>query len=144
MSEFVCNICDKSYKHRQSLSVHKKKCKLTVNQYDSDKNDDKRYPNSIQNSIQNVSKSIHQKQEKIETFKCDYCEKEYKYRSGKYKHQKKCKHKNNKELFTKEDMDEKIDELKMEMLKMMNKKYKMHHNTFKKIQRELKTMKKTN
>jgi hypothetical protein len=139
---YNCNICNKSYKYRQNLYRHKKKCNITGNEVESISNDINVYPNDIHNDIQNdiqsVSKCIQQKRDTIITFKCNYCDKEYKYRSGKYKHQKSCSKKyEEKETYTKENMEQTIDKLKAEMLEMFNKQFKMHHKTFDKLQRDL-------
>ena len=36
-SKFICEFCNKEYKHRQSLSVHRKKCTIIPNKSNSKK-----------------------------------------------------------------------------------------------------------
>jgi hypothetical protein len=134
---YNCNICNKSYKYRQNLYRHKKQCNITNNELKPNISNIV-YPNDIHNDIQMISKCIQQNTNKTVMFKCNYCDKEYKYRSGKYKHQKNCSKKSEEtKIYTKEDMKQTIDKLKEEMFEMFNKQFKMHHKTFNKLQRDL-------
>ena len=145
MTSYVCDLCNKSYKHRQSLSIHKKKCigiKNELNLKFCNQNVTQMSPSCNPNvTLLSPSKidsvEIHQKQENNNLYQCDYCDKTYKYRQGKSRHQKNCKAKINNELFSKDEVDKKIDEMKSEMLKIFNKKYKMHHKTFDKLKRDI-------
>ena len=153
MSEFSCNYCSKSYKHRQNLHRHLKQCKEKQNEYNSttkkphDKSKYKPYDKSIisQNGLSFSSKNDDitvkitcKTGENKKTYKCEYCDKVYKHYQSRHKHQKKCALKTeDKDTFTKEEMDQKINEMKTEMMKMFNKQFKMHHKTFDKLKRNL-------
>ena len=149
MTEYQCDFCSKTYKHRQSLSVHKKKCKFNNSQLIPE-NDKSKYKPNDKSSISQNGLSFSQKNvdtsvnsntntgEIKKLYKCEYCDKVYKHYQSRYKHQKKCPMKtDDKDTFTKEDMDQKINEMRAEMLEMFNKQFKMHHKTFDKLKRNL-------
>lgn len=144
MKEYKCNYCNKKYTNRQNLFRHKKKCEVNDNKFKTIENNEDipfiyhkytildyaRYP---KNTI--LFKEFEDDNDnKIDKYKCDYCDKEYKFKSGKYRHQRKCKNNVNEQD---EIMEEKIEELKKNMLEVLNKRYKMHHKTFEKIRRDL-------
>ena len=138
MSEFTCNICNNSYKHKQSLSRHKK-LKHSSDNNDNNEfnlvNDNNNAQKCIQKCIQNVSKVypryIHDISNEGKVYKCKYCDKEFKYSSGKYKHQKNCKH--SSKHSSDDIMTAAINAIKDEIMEMMNKKFKIHHKTFEKL-----------
>jgi len=83
-----------------------------------------------------------------ELLKCEFCNKVYKHIQSKNRHQKKCTliYKNKCEKLEKENLELKnkykkhnneIKELKEQLLDVMNKQCKMHHQTFNKIQNQL-------
>lgn len=97
---FQCSICDKNYSCRQNLYKHNKRYHLHSKKPDNIPNDYiciKELSLGLQKGIQKVSLGLHSGlqsglQEPYETFKCNYCDKSYKHKSNKYRHQKKCKH----------------------------------------------------
>lgn len=159
MSKFICELCNKEYCHKQSLYNHKKRIhknekidNVSENKKKNNKksyNVSKVYPKCIQNSNKFVSKNGYildtnnknnlelENNNSISKYKCDYCDRTYKYSSGKYKHQKKCKLNNNISI---EEMDNKIDLLKEEFMKILTANFKMHPKKFEKLRREMKTI----
>ena len=137
---YECNLCFKNYKHKQSLYKHKKKCNF--NQYES-KIDQcsinvAKCSKNVASGKSKCSINVAFSEQNSSSNKCKYCQKEFKHSSSRYRHEKKCKETYDVEMLSKEVMDQKINEIKNEMLSFMNKKYKMHHNTFKKLKRQLK------
>ena len=81
---YLCKECGKEYKHRQNLSRHMK----LKHQYTP--KPPKIYHSCIQKPPQN-------------DYICRYCNKCFSFSSGKYRHEKKCKNKQNPEdMITKE------------------------------------------
>ena len=132
--KFICKICNNYYKSYQSLWNH-----------------NRRFHPNLNHSEQNMSISmsiLSHSEPKLILFKCDFCDKEYKHIQSKNRHQKKCMliYKNKCEKLEKENLELKnkyekhnneIKELKEQLLEMMNKQCKMHHQTFNKIQNQL-------
>jgi hypothetical protein len=127
MSEYNCTNCSKVYKYRQSLHKHKKKCIQVNNELNSTTNNTVNLDNNISNNNQ-------QTQVVKETYKCIYCNKEYKYKSSKYKHQKLCSKKtednelnaetetNTEEeqrTYTRAEVEFKLNEVRAEMMEML-------------------------
>ena len=52
--------------------------------------------------LKNNEEEIQPKKNNINSFQCDYCDKTYKYRQGKSRHQKSCKKRENNDKFTKD------------------------------------------
>jgi len=111
---FICELCTKKYKHRQSLYKHN--C-LSVSQKSPSGHPEvsKSHPNVDCNESSLFESTL---------FKCDYCPKEFKYKQGKSRHQIKCKQNitNNRndyahvydpdnKVFKLIDKDELVDEL---------------------------------
>jgi len=125
---FYCEICEKNYKSIQSLSNHKRKfhpknikksSNITQNQGKSLKKSSNITQNQGDNT-QNTSKII-----------CEFCNKSYTRKDNLKRHLTKCKKKDSFELIKKEN-----EIMKKELLKLMNKKCKIHPNTLKKICRD--------
>jgi len=150
MSEYTCKNCTKTYKYRQNLHRHMKNCFMSE-KHEDESNDNrvsKRYPKGIQNTSEGIQKGIqngYPDDTALESnglpYRCNYCNRGYKYKSGKYKHQKKCLSKS--DLVSRDEMDNKIEEIKETMLQFMNKNFKMHHKTFAKLQRDLRSVNNT-
>jgi hypothetical protein len=97
----------------------------------------KSYPSVIQ-KLSNCNPKVIQNDEnvipKLSTYKCKYCDKEYKYRSGKCKHEKKCcvkkekENKNNSLQNQLDDMKKKINAMESE-----NEKQAKEINKLKKL-----------
>jgi hypothetical protein len=120
---FYCEICEKNYKSIQSLSNHKRKFHPKVSQ------------KVIQNGVK-VSQKVSQNDEKVsqkvsKKIICKVCKKEYKHKQSLWRHEKKC---NKKDYLEKIEKENEI--MKKELLKLMNKKCKIHPNTLKKICRD--------
>lgn len=147
MKEYRCNNCNKLYKYRQTLFRHKKVCKVVKNE-----NDDAKSTFSPQNSTfgpQNSTFSPHNttllnNEPNIEEnkLKCNHCMKIYSRSDSLARHIKICKKRNesSEEMISKSELELEINNLKKEMLKYMNKAFKMHPKTFDKLQRDLKTI----
>lgn len=152
--KFVCKICEKEYKTKNSLKVHKSKfhsnafyskngCQIIKNVYEND------ICKSVISRITSVSQMSAMRQPNVsqvsrvslkEQNTCEFCGKNYKHRQSKFKHQKKCKEvyleKNKLDLNFIEKKKE-LEDLKREMLDLLNKNYKMHPKKFQKIQNQL-------
>jgi len=132
--KFICKICNKNYKSYQSLWNHNHRFHPNLNRNE-------------QNMSISVSILSHNEQ-KITMYKCDFCDRDYKHIQSKNRHQKKCTliYKDKCEKLEKENLelknkykkhDNEIKELKDQLLDIMNKQCKMHHQTFNKIQNQL-------
>ncbi len=80
---FQCKICQKKYASKQSLSNHKRikhKDEKKIPKNDQPKNE-------LHKNIDIVSISTNIN---IGPYECKYCNKKYKFRQGKYRHQAKC------------------------------------------------------
>jgi hypothetical protein len=90
-------------------------------------------PKVIQSNLvsnPNVIQSNHSKNK--EEYMCKYCNKKFQYRQGKWKHEQKCKEKDNKNDKM-EKLEKQIEELKDLILKSM----KIHPKTLQKINNQL-------
>jgi hypothetical protein len=121
--KYHCNICNKSYKHRQSLYNHNKQKHSVQNDGETGNKPYDGHPKVIIRSskshhqvIQKSSLSHHCKSSEepsniednnvVSVYICEYCSKKYKYKQGKSRHLKVCKKKIEEEarLFNKELM----------------------------------------
>ena len=149
LKKHVCNICNKEYSTRQNLWKHNK------NNHTIESNPDvlKVIHNSNPKVILSSSKNV-QKQ-----FSCIKCNAIFKYKQGKWKHEKKCNINNQsetellkkqnellqqqlkeKDLKIKEETElfkKEIDLMKKQMLEIMNKQNKIHPKTLTKINKQL-------
>jgi hypothetical protein len=135
---YKCNICNKNYKYRQSLSRHKiNKHKSNISHYvnndkpyiSHDANTDK--PNISLNTNKNIANSN-------DLYKCNFCDKKYMHYQSRWKHEKKCKENlliQNKKL--KEDHLKEIEQLKEQLLEILKKECKIHPKTLQKINKQL-------
>ncbi len=75
----------------------------------------------------------------IKTFKCSYCDNEFKFNQSRWRHEKTCKEKliKNKEDDLKNEFMSQINELKKQIADLMNEKYKMHPKTFQKMKNNI-------
>ena len=139
MDDRYCKICAKKYSSYKSLWNHVKKFHV--------ENKSKSNPKVIHNTSKSNPKVIHNTSKSnpkvtldipdVNNFKCRYCDKMYKYKQGKYKHEQLC---NNKEL---NDDSYKIAKLEKENLEIKNtlnellKLCKIHPKTLHKINNQL-------
>lgn len=80
MNSFVCLKCNKEFKRKYNLERHQsRKSDCIYNKKVDDLEDDNISKSS---NYPNTKKSI--------KYVCNYCNKEYKYRQGLYKHRQKC------------------------------------------------------
>jgi hypothetical protein len=145
MSKVICNLCGKLYSSNNSLCNHKRLYHKIIKRNKNTNNEliinntntrvskgypkgiqiyPKRYPMGIQNNNDNINDSNNNdnsvNNKNIIKYKCNYCDKEYKYKSGKYKHQKKCKN-NNGDLHNKlKVMESDLKKYKAELSKVNN------------------------
>ena len=132
-----CKICNKYYSSYKSLWNHNKKyhdnllseSNPIVIQKSSTSN-----PKVIQESSESNPKVI-QESSNIKPFKCNYCSNCYKYKQGKYKHEKLCKNKdeysNTMNQIKKENIEIKL------MLTNILKLCKIHPKTLQKLNNQL-------
>lgn len=113
--KFLCSICGKNYSSRQSLYNHKKRMHTEK---------DATFPTF---SKPKVSLNNTESKPKVsQIYQCKYCDKVYKHKQSKYKHEKKCKHNTNVNYISKEEHLEELQKLKEELTaqftKMLNEK----------------------
>ena len=113
--KFLCSICGKNYSSRQSLYNHKKRMHTEK---------DVTFPTF---SKPKVSLNNTESKPKVsQIYQCKYCDKVYKHKQSKYKHEKKCKHNTNVNYISKEEHLEELQKLKEELTaqftKMLNEK----------------------
>jgi len=119
-TEYKCEHCNKQYSSYKSRWLHIKKYHST--------NDNPKViqsnPKNLQSNpkvIQKSSKIIQNINEKDSQFKCNYCNKSFKYKQGKWKHEQKCKTKDNNQVDNNQikKLEDQITELKTLLLKSM-------------------------
>lgn len=138
----ICKYCDKEYKSYSSRSNHIRKFHINPKVIQShpqmDYRETKSHPKS--SSIEGNS-----------SLYCQYCNKVFKYKQGKWKHEQKCKNnqtsedskdviiKELKEIIKKQDdmIKTKFSEMKNELLETLNKNAKIHPKTLEKINKQL-------
>ena len=111
----LCSICGKKYSSRQSLHNHKKRMHPEK---------DTTFPTFSKSKVSlNIAKS---KSIVSQIYQCKYCDKVYKHKQSKYKHEKNCKHNTNVNYISKEEHLEELEKLKEELTaqftKMLNEK----------------------
>jgi hypothetical protein len=135
---YICKICNKKYKYRQSLSRHNiTKHKSNIS-HDTIKDKSNISHNAV-NDKPNIS--IYNKK-KISTsddlYKCHFCEKKYIHYQSRWKHEKKCKNNLKKEIdLLKEKHSKELEEMKEQLLEILKKECKMHPKTLQKINKQL-------
>jgi len=137
---YKCEICDKNYKHRQSLYKHKNK----FHPESQPKNNSWVASGCPKVNIKMLPVS-HNNEDGKGIFFCKFCNKKFLHKQSKYRHEKKCKEnlivknqileKENQEL--KEMFENEILILKEQLLDSINKNCKMHPKTLQKINRQL-------
>jgi hypothetical protein len=154
MTNYQCTNCNKNYVSRQNLFRHKKICKgvknadYKINSTLSPQNSTLSPQNSTlspQNSTLSPQNSTYLNNEpEIEEnkLKCIHCMKIYSRSDSLARHIKICKKRNesSEEMISKKELEKEIKNFKKEMLRYMNKAFKMHPKTFNKLQRDLKTI----
>jgi uncharacterized C2H2 Zn-finger protein len=142
--EYVCNICNKTYKNKSGIWKHNNK--YHTNQ---DTNSNPKVTIQIKNS--NPEVTIKSSKSNDTVLSCKYCSKVFKYKQGKWRHEQKCKNiKNNQnskdEIINvlKQTIDEQkklfekqIIEMKNQLIETMNKNCKVHPKTLQKINKQL-------
>lgn len=130
---YTCIICNKNYKHRQSLYNHTKK------------NHTENLLNSTRNKQISTFHKLNSTSNQLSTHKyhCKYCNKGYNINQSKWKHEKTCKVKVNIEMENlqlkkeneelKSSFQKEIDDLKNQIKDLMNKNCKIHYKTLQKI-----------
>jgi hypothetical protein len=136
--KLYCELCDKYYKSIYSLSNHKR-----------------RFHKPKNNILEHLTRKNEPKNNILEHFNCRYCNKEFKYRQSRNRHQKKCellKQKENEELkreneelklmLKKQEKDntqkiikqeKEMKKLRKQLLQLINKNGKIHYKTLQKI-----------
>ena len=128
--KFICKTCNRYYKSYQSLWNHNKKFH-SINNHN--------ITNHNHTDNQNITINNHNK------YNCKYCNKQFNFNQNKWRHEKKCNKtlikkyndlKEENELL-KEEFKKEIDNLKNQMLELMNKNCKMHPKTLQKINKQM-------
>ncbi len=140
VDKYVCNICNKLYSSYKSLWNHNK---------DFHKNNisnvSKNIPN-VSNDIPNVSKNISNVSNDIPNVSnnilnnlnkttCKYCNKNYSSPQNRWKHEQKCKTKEENNKI--QQLEETINEMKEQFALILKEKGKVHHKTLKKINNQV-------
>jgi len=118
-NKVLCSICGKKYSSRQSLHNHKKRMHPEK---------DTTFPTFSKSKVSltnTKSKSI-----VSQIYQCKYCDKVYKHKQSKYKHEKNCKHNTDVNYISKEEHLEELQKLEKEItdkltaqfMKMLNEK----------------------
>jgi len=120
ISEYKCILCNKDYSSQSSLCNHNKKFhKNNVNE----------------RNINVISCNTTVIPTNTKEYKCTYCNKNFKMRQYRWKHEQKCK---SKEETTKiQQLEETIKEMKEQFALILQEKGKVHHKTLKKINNQL-------
>jgi len=138
-NNFKCITCDKYYKSRSSLSNHNKRFHSNSSQ-NVNQNPSQNLPNTP-DSLPNPSQNLPINNESIDKYMCKYCLTKFTRKDNMTRHLNKM-HSNkiseleeeNKKLREIEDnMQKQMDELRKQLLDLMNKKCKVHHKTYQKI-----------
>lgn len=156
MNEYRCNYCDKKYTNKHSLYNHRRlkhSVEKQLKQVNNEQCNNEKLA-LVSRKLALVSPKVSRKLAFISIddyvedntlISCKYCDKTFKHKSSKSRHQKKCKEVNkDSDVVLKEELEEGIKQLKAEMLQLMNKRYKMHPKTFAKLRRDLKANKQSN
>ena len=119
----VCKYCDKKYSHRSSLSRHLKMKHVNIDEkvikksvFDAKKSVEK----SVFDAKKSVEKSVEEKVKKI--ISCKFCKKEFRHKQSKYNHEKKCKI----DRPSYDDIKEQLDNVREQLLNLMNRKFKIN------------------
>ena len=130
MDGHQCNICKKIYSSYKSLWNHNKKFHIIESIESNPKV-------TLKSSIGNPKVTLNLSTNNINNFHCKFCNKIYKYKQGKYKHEQTCINNNN---IIKENT---ILELKEKNIELTNKfdqllkLFKIHPKTLQKINKQL-------
>jgi hypothetical protein len=127
---FVCKYCNKDYSSRQSRWNHIKTCRVSQSKSDSTTQSKSKSKSNGGCTFDDIDSK---------TFKCTFCNKVYKHKQSKYKHEKTCENKNKETTDLKaiekqnEEMRIQLEELKM----LIQKSLKIHPRTLQKINKQL-------
>jgi hypothetical protein len=128
-----CKYCDKKYTHRSSLSRHIKMKHANFDKKSSKKIsfDGQNISKKISFDGQNISKKISFDGQNISKkissneidniISCKFCKKEFKFKSNKYRHEKKCKI----DRPSYDEIKDQLDNVRDQLLHLMNKKCKI-------------------
>jgi hypothetical protein len=135
---YSCKICDKKYKHRQSLNKHintKHNPNISIN-------DDVYKPNiNIKTYNDKPYISINTTDNIVDNddfFKCRFCDKKYMHYQSRWRHEKLCKDNlivQNQKL--KEEVENIKEQMKEQIMDILKKECKMHPKTLQKINKQL-------
>ena len=127
---YECKYCNKSYTSIQSRSNHYRLYHNNdITQKSSASNPIVTQKSSGSNPLvtQHITES---------NITCKYCNKNYKYKQGKWRHEQKCKEKNN--LIKENDLlKNELDKMQNQIITLLNEKAKIHPKTLQKINNQL-------
>ena len=122
-SELCCNICNKIYASKSSLCNHNKKFhKINVINGNPIIT-----PNNLNDNLIITPKK---------KYKCIYCNFEFSHFQNRWRHEQKCKNKENK-IDEINELKQTINELKNQVALILKEKGKIHHKTLQKINNQL-------
>jgi hypothetical protein len=125
--EFKCNICVKTYSSYKSLWNHNK---------NFHNNNVSIISPNVSKSVNSVSKNTPNVSNTLSKVICKWCNKKYSSTQNRWKHEQKCKNKeNNKDKI--KQLEATINELKAQVQSILNEKGKIHHKTLQKINNQL-------
>ena len=143
--EYKCNICIKVYSSYKSLWLHNYKFhknELAMDVIQSQLESVESQPNAIESqSVLVESQPIIVENEKL--FNCEYCNNIYKHKQSKFKHEQKCKLKNNQlipennELIELKKENKEIKNTILELKNIIMQQAKIHPKTLQKINKQL-------
>jgi hypothetical protein len=112
--EHLCKICNKTYSSYQSLWIHNKK-------YHNELKITSHSKVILRSSKSNPKVTIESSESNPNKLGCKYCNKIFKYKQGRWKHEQNCQEKLQKE-FTIKKHDQEIEILKNKVKELENKK----------------------
>ena len=130
---YICDICNKNYKHRQSLSRHK----LAKHNPNIIPETGFHNPNIIKNAANDNPNIIPENETVKRCYLCKYCNQEFTQYQNRWRHQKICKDKKSEIELLKEEHSKEIEQMKEQLLVLLKKECKMHPKTLQKINKQL-------
>ena len=128
----ICKICNKYYSSYKSLWNHNKKFHIFEVSNSKSKVTPKSSNSKSKVTLKSSKSNPNVSEDKLD-FKCNYCDKKYKYKQGKYKHQLICKYKNSNKIDNLQKENIEIKNTLNELLKLC----KIHPKTLEKINKQL-------
>lgn len=123
-----CEICEKNYSSRQSLYRHNKRFHDDTSEISTKSPHFAKKTGKISTKSPHFDKNLH-KISTLKKYECQYCSKELSRSDSLKRHEKKCETSQN-------NIKDKYEKLKQDLLNVMNKNYKIHPKRLKRLCRE--------